>query len=189
MSALERWVAGYNYLHFACHAVYEPFDPMASYLQLEKDQRLTFGQIIASLDLYAARLVVLSACESGLTQSRSPDEYLGLSAAFLLAGAPAIASTLWPVDDASTMLLMQRFYYLHLREKLAPAQALASAQEWLRTQTNEDLAKLFNQYSTSPSEALAAASRLALNDHVNSVPELAPYEDPYYWAGFTLVGA
>ncbi|UWU76217.1 CHAT domain-containing protein [Bradyrhizobium huanghuaihaiense] len=188
MSVLERWVAGYNYLHFACHAVYEPFDPMASYLQLEKDQRLTFGQIIASLDLYAARLVVLSACESGLTLSRSPDEYLGLSSAFLLAGAPAIASTLWPVDDASTMLLMQQFYHLHLQEKLSPAEALASAQEWLRTQTNEDLAKLCGQYSTSPSEALAAASQAALSDHVNSVPELAPYKDPYYWAGFTLVG-
>jgi CHAT domain-containing protein len=86
------------------------------------------------------------------------------------------------------MLLMQQFYYLHLQEKLSPAQALASAQEWLRTQTNEDLAKLFSQYSTSPSKALAAASQLALSDHVNSAPELAPYKDPYYWAGFTLVG-
>jgi CHAT domain-containing protein len=185
---LERWAPGYNYLHFACHAVYNYFDPMSSYLLLEGQQRLTFGQIIASLNLYAARLVVLSACESGLTQSRSADEHLGLGAGFLLAGAPAILSTLWPVDDASTMLMIQRFYYLHLQEKLSPAAALASAQEWLMAQTNEELAEFFSRYCASPSEALSAASRSAFDFHVKSDPKLAPYKHPYHWAGFTLVG-
>ena len=188
LTALEQWVPGYNYLHFSCHANYNNFDPRASNLRLDGDQQLTFGQIIASLNLYAARLVILSACEFGLTQRRSPDEYLGLGAGFLLAGAPAVVSSLWPVDDASTMLIMHQFYHFHLQEKQSPAQALASAQGWLRSQTNEDLMKFFSGYLTSPSETLAAASQAAFDYHVVSAPELVLYRDPYYWAGFTLTG-
>lgn len=59
----------------------------------------------------ACRLVTLSACETGITDIRqSPDEFLGLQAGLLQAGAPTVVSTLWPVDDLSTMLLMERFY-------------------------------------------------------------------------------
>ncbi|WP_165904605.1 MULTISPECIES: CHAT domain-containing protein [Burkholderiaceae] len=47
--------------------------------------------------------------------SKSPDEYLGLPAGFLQAGAPARVSSLWAVDDGSTALLTSRFHKNHSR--------------------------------------------------------------------------
>ena len=63
---------------------------------------------------------------------RARDEYVGLPAGFLQAGAPCVVSTLWAVDDMSTALLMERFYQQHLDEGLSPSRALRAAQRWLR---------------------------------------------------------
>ena len=54
------------------------------------------------------------------------DEVLGLTEAFLFAGAGAVVSTLWRVDDRASSLLMERFYR-HLAE-LPPEEALRRAQ-------------------------------------------------------------
>ena len=67
--------------------------------------------------------------------SGGPDECLGPPAGFLQAGAPAVVSTLWPVSDLSTMLLIERFYQLHIKdgqdlpETTAPSADLASGRD------------------------------------------------------------
>jgi CHAT domain-containing protein len=77
--------------------------------------------------------VVLSACETGIVDvNRSPDEYVGLPAGFMQAGAPAVISSLWTVDDHSTALLMERFYRNHREKKMSFPAALREAQLWLR---------------------------------------------------------
>jgi hypothetical protein len=114
--AVMHAVRGKTYLHFACHGFHGWQDPMRSGLRLAGDRPLTMAEIITRLDLSAARLVTLSACETGLIDIRhTPDEYIGLSTGFLLAGAPGVVSALWPVHDDATRLLMERFYALHLR--------------------------------------------------------------------------
>ncbi len=57
-----------------------------------------------------ARLVTLSACQSGLGDLRAGDELVSLSRAFSYAGTRAILSTLWRVDDVSTALVTKHFY-------------------------------------------------------------------------------
>ena len=58
-----------------------------------------------------ARLVVLSACQTGqVDTTRASDEMLGMPLAFLQAGACTVVSTLWPVDDRVTAMLVGRFY-------------------------------------------------------------------------------
>jgi CHAT domain-containing protein len=100
-------------------------ETLNSALILANKVPLTVSRILSELDLTAARLITLSACETGITDiHESPDEYLGMTAAFLQAGAPAVVSTLWAVDDVSTMLLMERFYQLHLEEKQDLPEAL-----------------------------------------------------------------
>jgi CHAT domain-containing protein len=60
----------------------------------------------------SARLVTLSACETGITDIKtgSSDEFVGLPAGFMLAGVPCVVSSLWSVPDISTAILMERFY-------------------------------------------------------------------------------
>jgi CHAT domain-containing protein len=57
-----------------------------------------------------ARLVVLSACETGQSEVDRGDELVGLTRAFLHAGASSVIVSLWEVHDASTAALMSDFY-------------------------------------------------------------------------------
>jgi CHAT domain-containing protein len=68
--------------------------------------------------LGAPRLVALSACETGLHDiNRSPEEFIGLPAAFLQLGATGVLATLWPVNDASAAFLMSRFFRHHIVDR------------------------------------------------------------------------
>jgi CHAT domain-containing protein len=78
-----------------------------------------------------ARLVVLSACETGLGKLSRGDELVGLQRAFLYAGTPAVVTTLWKVDDRASFLLMREFYD-HLKAR-GPAEALRQAQRAVMT--------------------------------------------------------
>ena len=99
-------------IHFATHGELDQQDPLGSALLLahdgQDDGRLSVRDIF-TLDLHA-RLVVLSACETGLGQLSRGDELVGLQRAFLYAGTPAVVTTLWRVDDRPSFQLMREFY-------------------------------------------------------------------------------
>src|SRR5437867_221322 len=79
-------------------------------------------------DLSLARLVTLSACQSGNIEfRRASDESLGFPTALLLAGVPAVVSTMWLVDDAAAMFFSTRLYQLLLQDKLEPVYAVTRA--------------------------------------------------------------
>jgi len=115
-------------LHLATHGAFRPDNPMFSGL------RLSDGWL-AARDLYRLRLkaelVVLSACESGLSKQAGGDELLGLARGFLYAGAPSLLASLWPVKDDSTAKFMRGFYRF-LQAGLPVATALRQAQQALR---------------------------------------------------------
>ncbi len=81
---------------------------------------------IAKLDI-PARLAVLSACETAGGRMTTGEGTLGLTAAFLSAGVPVVVSSLWPVDDRVTALIMRSFYR-HLADGKPVATALRLAQ-------------------------------------------------------------
>ena len=114
-------------VHFATHGLNEQ-SPLFSALVTAP----TAGQP-SRLSLYElpglrlkAKLVVLSACETGLGRLSGGGEIAGLTRTFLLAGANTVVSSLWKVSDDSTALLMGEFYG-RMRQGVATAQAMREA--------------------------------------------------------------
>ncbi len=130
--AALRNLGGYDILHLAAHLELDDQHPWRSELRLGQPGEggaLRAGDI-AALDL-PARLAVLSSCSSGGGRILSGEGVLGMTSAFLSAGVPAVAATLWPVDDEATADFMQRFY-AELAGGRSAAGALRAAQRALR---------------------------------------------------------
>lgn len=179
---------GSSHVHLSCHGLFDAQDPLASHLQLAKGDRLELREILARESFSGTRLVVLSACQTALSDfQRLPDEAIGLPAGFLQTGAAGVIGTLWPVDDLSTALFMIRFYELHFEERNPPAQALGKAQTWLRDATVKEIFDWCKRRNGSKGRgglSAAVALRLGLEE-----PESRCFADPLYWAPFVFVGA
>lgn len=89
---------------------------------------LLTAEDVGSLDLRSTDLVVLSACETGLGCNVGADGVLGLTRAFLNAGARSVVSSLWKVEDSATSLLMEEFYQNLWARGLPKVEALRQAQ-------------------------------------------------------------
>jgi CHAT domain-containing protein len=113
-------------IHLAGHAYYESERP------LESGMPLADGRWLRAADLYLKHghlegaLVVLSGCETGKGRPTGSD-VLGLTSAFLYAGATAIIAGLWKVDDDATVTFMTSFYR-ELLQGRETAKALRHAQ-------------------------------------------------------------
>jgi CHAT domain-containing protein len=120
-------------VHFATHGILRSDDPNESYIALAsgegEDGKLTQGEIFG-LPLEGTRLVVLSACQTGLGEREPGREVSSLAQAFAIAGAPTILASLWAVNDESTAELMEAFYRALLAGQ-TKAQALQTAQRVL----------------------------------------------------------
>ena len=112
-------------LHIATHGVFRPDNPFFSALKLADgwvDVRTIYR---LPLD---ARMVVLSACESGAVEVQGSDEAIGLVRGFLGAGAETLLVSLWNVHDASAAILMDAFYAHLTGQGMRPAAALRAVQ-------------------------------------------------------------
>src|SRR5262249_41093157 len=97
---------GRAYWHFAPHGTLDLEEARHSALMLTGGAKLSVGTLLEAEDLGQPRLVVLSACESGLHDiERTPEEFVGFPGAFMMLGAAAVLGTLWPVDDRAATLL------------------------------------------------------------------------------------
>jgi CHAT domain-containing protein len=99
-------------IHFACHGGFFTDYPELSWLQLGADPGaipLLLAEDLVQMAL-RARLVVLAACHAGNATVLPGAEYVGLPAAFLVAGAATTLAPLWEVDDQATSELMAAFY-------------------------------------------------------------------------------
>jgi CHAT domain-containing protein len=190
LSNVRAALGGTTHLHFACHGTFDIVEPLHSALILAGEDTLSLRMLLDSaLELNAAHLAVLSACQSGIIDFRHvPDEAIGFPAGFMQAGVPGVVSTLWPVVDPSTALLLVHFHRCHLEQGLDPADSLAQAQEWLRTATAEqlDLAMFWQrEYQTSGRRDVNA---LRWARYYRANPNIRPFAHPYYWAAFYFSG-
>ncbi|MBD1822784.1 CHAT domain-containing protein [Cyanobacteria bacterium FACHB-DQ100] len=181
----------HTHFHFTGHAGYDT-PPENSALILANDDRLT-AKTIRHLDLSHYELITLSACETALTGNQTIDtEFVGLVSAFLQAGATAVLSTLWNVDEISSTWLILKFYEL----QTPPAEALKTAQLWLQSRTYKTLLEWLDRTLTQlpPDHAY----HQDIQDEITLIQEnltehkielhQTPYSDSYHWAAFTLAG-
>ena len=88
---------------------------------------------VSQLNLKKTKLVVLSACETGLGKIEGSEGIFGLKRGFKLAGIEQIIVTLWPIADKETMELMTIFY-ADLVKSLNPVASFQKAQNQMRKQ-------------------------------------------------------
>jgi len=128
-----RWHA----VHLACHGLVDPERPTLSSLALTADA--DHDGFLTALEVFRmkipADLVVLSACETGKGKVVKGEGIVGMTRAFMFAGAPRVIVSLWKVDDEATRALMVKFYELWSPKNgskgLPTATALKKAQEFV----------------------------------------------------------
>lgn len=101
------------------------------------DDGILTAHEISEIDLTGCRLVVLSACETGLglTDTQNADEF-GIVRALKMAHAETVVATLWEVPDMATTMLMKTFYS-DIASGANPRKALKHAQEKMRKHHSE----------------------------------------------------
>ena len=117
----------FSFIHFAAHAAANRESPLDSALILSRhDSGYTLSaRDVMNVPLHA-ELVTLSACRSAGARAYSGEGPVGLSWAFLRAGARNVVAGLWDVNDLSTASLMADFYG-RLTAGAPPADALRKA--------------------------------------------------------------
>jgi CHAT domain-containing protein/tetratricopeptide (TPR) repeat protein len=127
----------FSYIHFVAHGTASRMDPLDSAIILSREPE---SNPVAAQDdsfkLYArdiinghplrAELVTISACYSTGNRTYSGEGLVGLSWAFLRAGAHNVIGALWDVSDASTSQLVDEFYS-ELKKGKSPGAALRTA--------------------------------------------------------------
>ncbi len=109
-----RDVSKYRILHIATHGLLNAERPQFTGLVLSLVGNKNEDGFLRTDEVFNLRLssplVMLSACETGLGKEKRGEGVMGLTRAFIYAGAPTVGVSLWSVADKSTADLMTDFY-------------------------------------------------------------------------------
>jgi CHAT domain-containing protein len=159
----SRDVTNYRVVHIATHGLLNVERPQFTGVVLSLVGNTTSDGFLRTDEIFNLKmgspLVMLSACETGLGKEKRGEGVIGLTRAFMYAGAPTVGVSLWSVADRSTAELMTDFYRRYLG---AASGASATA---------------------TPVSAPAAMREAQL-----AMISGKKYSAPFYWAPFVLVG-
>src|SRR5688572_1156548 len=145
-----RDVSKYRIIHVATHGLLNAERPQFTGVVLSLVGNKTNDGFVRTDEVFNLRLgsplVMLSACETGLGKEKRGEGVMGLTRAFMYAGAPTVGVSLWSVADKSTADLMTDFY-----KRLLTSPGAASI-------------------GGSPSAAMRGAQLAMINGKKNSAP-------------------
>jgi len=162
-----RDISKYRILHIATHGLLNAERPQFTGLVLSLVGNKSQDGFLRTDEVFnlhlGSPLVMLSACETGLGKEKRGEGVMGLTRAFMYAGAPTVGVSLWSVADKSTAELMADFY----KRLLGPSSGSSSM--------------------TSVSSTGVTASA-AMRESQLAMIAGKKYSAPFYWAPFVLVG-
>lgn len=174
---LESDLGCYRFIHFATHGLLSgdiPYILEPALVLTQPGNRKTQDGFLKMSEILELKLnadaVVLSACKTALGKEIAGEGIVGLSRAFMLAGAKSVIVSLWSVESNSTAVLMKRFYS-HLKLGRSKEEALRLAKQELKSQS---------LVSTDLSRGVTIAGR------DKKIQTGASH--PFFWAPFILIG-
>jgi len=129
----SRDISNYRIVHVATHGLLDAERPQFTGVVLSLVGNQTNDGFLRTDEIFNLKLgsplVMLSACDTGLGKEKRGEGVMGLTRAFMYAGAPTVGVSLWSVADKSTAELMTDFYRRLLASSpQPPAAALRDAQ-------------------------------------------------------------
>jgi CHAT domain-containing protein/tetratricopeptide (TPR) repeat protein len=130
-------IYGSEVVHLALHSIEEEQAEMHSRLIMAKEAQesgyddaddVLEAREIYQLRLPNTRLVVLSACQTGVGHYYGGEGTFSLARAFLVSGVPVVVASLWPVESEATADLMINFHRHRKQDRLSTAEALRESQ-------------------------------------------------------------
>lgn len=178
----------FRWLHLAGHAHYTPHAPLQSGVDLA-DGRLSAEKLMAGPELGFA-LAWVNGCESGRAAVGPGDELLGFIRGLLAGMAPSLLLTLWPVNDLAARVFA-RLFYTALAQNDSPnspgvAAVLARTAAAMRRFTWDELRHLLREDGHTETEIDRACA--SLPRQVDAAADSPPFDHPYFWAAYFLVG-
>jgi len=135
----------YSYIHFVAHGTANRMSPLDSAIVLSRSNAQEDSFKLYARDIIhhplRAQLVTVSTCFGAGSRAYSGEGLVGLSWAFLRAGAHNVIGALWEVSDVSTPQLMDELYR-ELEKGETPAVALRNAKLTM-LRSNSSLRKPF----------------------------------------------
>ncbi len=172
----------YSIIHLATHGVLNRNQPFQSYVLMnedfDNDGKLKIDEVF-SLNLHS-KLVVISACETGLGKLDKGDELIGLSRSLMYSGTPSVIASLWTVNDLSTAVFMVKLHQ-YLQNGWDLSESITYAQ---RDMINLD-------YTTNNVRSERSERTVVWDDQVIdqiSTIDQSDKRNVYYWAPFILIG-
>lgn len=159
----------------------------ANRLKSGDDDGILTAQEAAGLDLWGTKLVVLSACDTGVGEVKNGEGVYGLRRALVLAGSETQVMSLWPVSDKATRDLMIEYYRRLLKGEGRSAALRAVQLQMLKAKAavDDDEDRLLVAKSQQDKDRI-----LKTKNGKKSGEKAAPkdYSHPYYWASFIQSG-
>ena len=113
-NAFKKMASEYDIIHLSMHGLGNEKNPLLSALYFSDFSSQNEDNVLESWEIMQlplqARLVVLSACESGVGAYLQGEGVSSLARAFMYAGASSLLVSLWKVNDKTTSILMEKYY-------------------------------------------------------------------------------
>ncbi len=104
-------------IHLATHAIANDSNLLGSYIEFygikndAEDKHRLFEKEIYTFNMNSARLVILSACETGNGLMVNGEGVISLSRAFSYAGCKSVVTSLWKADEISISFITKRLHH------------------------------------------------------------------------------